>query len=768
MKKIVLILSLLVPLLAFSQYSETFSDENLTDSPTWQGTTEKFVIADGWLQLDDSAASGSANKAYLATPSEAIDEAEWILKAKVKANLTTANYVRFYLAVDQANFAESPNGYYVEIGDKQTCSLYKQTGSSTRKKIVAGKEGRISDSSGITEFIIKVLRDKNGVWQLFSKVGEESDFVLEGDTIDNTFLGSKFSGIYVYYSSSNKSNYFFDEISVSGKPHLPEVQNISRHDVVFSEIMADPDPQVELPNAEYIELFNRTDTIVNLAGWKLCVGEREATITEGRIAANDFLLLCSDANRSLFEGNIAKLSTFFALPNGGQIVVLKDINEKVVSWVDYSDKWFGGDNLKKNGGFSLERVDCFNLNADENNWKPSVSSRGGTPCERNSVAEKWEDFLEPKITNVEFVSPSCAKIHFNKELSINTLTNFKNFIADIVSVTNAVPIPPKHHSVELTFDRTISENEIVTIACDNLECISGFPLSGEVRVAIPQPIDSQMVVVNEILFEGKDEGVNFVEIYNRSDRTIDLSQLFITRRKDGFLDPKIALTDKSLLFFPKSFLVLTPSPEVICRNFACSDTTNFLVNALPTLPKEEGNVTLILTDGSAIDEFNYSRKMHHPLVQNSEGVTLERINPELPSNDPKNWHSASAESGFGTPGRQNSQFKSLESGENEQKFWVESEVFSPDNDGNDDLLFVHYRLPKHGFTATIVAYTPSGQRVKRLYNNELLETEGTLVWNGLDNSEKICPIGIYVLVIEAVHADGDVVRQKIPCVLTAR
>ena len=53
---------------------------------------------------------------------------------------------------------------------------------------------------------------------------------------------------------------------------------VSKKDVIVSEFMADPSPVVGLPEAEFIELHNRSANPINLNGWKLSDGGNPATL----------------------------------------------------------------------------------------------------------------------------------------------------------------------------------------------------------------------------------------------------------------------------------------------------------------------------------------------------------------------------------------------------------------------------------------------------------------------------------------------------------
>src|SRR5690348_14073566 len=66
------------------------------------------------------------------------------------------------------------------------------------------------------------------------------------------------------------------------------------------------------------------------------------------------------------------------------------------------------------------------------------------------------------------------------------------------------------------------------------------------------------VIINEILFSAKTGGAEFIEIFNRSSKTIDLSGLRITKRNLTTLQTETPVPLTSLgLLIPQSYLVLT-------------------------------------------------------------------------------------------------------------------------------------------------------------------------------------------------------------------
>jgi hypothetical protein len=165
-----------------------------------------------------------------------------------------------------------------------------------------------------------------------------------------------------------------------------------------------------------------------------------------------------------------------------------------------------------------------------------------------------------------------------------------------------------------------------------------------------------------------------------------------------------------------------------------------------------------------IDELFYSYKMHHLLLAEEKGISLERISFKTETNDIKNWHSASTNSGYGTPGYQNSQYE-IEDIQT-PKITFSPESFSPNFDGYNDEYQINYELEKPGYVANISIFDSAGRFVMKLANNEILGTSGKIIWNGNDETGQRKNLGVYVVLVEIFNTSGEIFKYKDGVVLT--
>ena len=74
-----------------------------------------------------------------------------------------------------------------------------------------------------------------------------------------------------------------------------------RYDVLITEIMADPSPQVGLPNAEWIELKNVSNTAINLQGWRLGdANSLSGPMPSFTLQPDSFLIVCNSSGVTVF------------------------------------------------------------------------------------------------------------------------------------------------------------------------------------------------------------------------------------------------------------------------------------------------------------------------------------------------------------------------------------------------------------------------------------------------------------------------------------
>ncbi len=545
-------------------------------------------------------------------------------------------------------------------------------------------------------------------------------------------------------------------------------------DVVFNEIMADPSPPVALPDDEYLELMNRTGVEMDLSGWKLVLGKSVRTFEKVSIPPNGFLLVCKKEAEQAFSsfGKVYGFSSF-GLTNSGELLQLMDKRGKKIASVQYDKSWYH-DDAKANGGWSLEQINPDNVCAAGENWKASEDPRGGTPGKKNSVFDTL--LLRPRIAALQVSSPVSLKLFFSQTMDSSSVASKENYT---VSPGNLQVVSARvergTRSVWLQLSASMDSTTVyrLTVSGDMKNC-SGtvFRSDTSLRFGMPQTASQEDVVINEVLFYPLEGGADYVELYNRSPKIIDLSTLLLGTVKKHPPNPPDSLfydlTFHQKLFFPGDYLVLTPSPEKVKAQYDTPNPHAFMkINPFPSLNKEEGSI-LLYRMLHKIDAFDYSETMQYPLLNYTQGVALERVDPNGRTNDANNWHSASSTVRFGTPGYRNSQAVQPVSDSIGGAVSLSPEIFSPDNDGYQDLLHIYYHFDTPGNTLTINIFNASGQLVKHLVNNVYVGSSGLFSWDGLQDDNTKAPVGIYVVYVVVFNEKGVVKRFKKTAVLATK
>ncbi len=145
-------------------------------------------------------------------------------------------------------------------------------------------------------------------------------------------------------------------------------------------------------NDEWIELYNNSDSSINLDGWRLEANDGSPKIElTGTVLSNSFYLLERTDDDTLPEIS-ADLIYTSAIGNNGENLKLFDNQNNLIDQVNCSDGWFAGDNQAKQ---TMERVNPLIEGNNSQNWQNSQNSKG-TPKEENSSGSKDQNLVEPE------------------------------------------------------------------------------------------------------------------------------------------------------------------------------------------------------------------------------------------------------------------------------------------------------------------------------------------------------------------------------------
>ncbi|MDQ6815435.1 MAG: lamin tail domain-containing protein [Bacteroidota bacterium] len=547
-----------------------------------------------------------------------------------------------------------------------------------------------------------------------------------------------------------------------------------RFDVVIDEILADPTPVVGLPNAEFIEVRNTSGRSINLQGWKCkSTTSSSSAFPLYILPADSFLIITSAGNSHLFTsfGRVMGISSFPALNNAGTTLSLISKEGKTIHSVSYNNKWFQND-VKSNGGWSLEMIDTRNPCAGFDNWKASIDPKGGTPGTNNSIDAINPDKIAPALLRAFAIDSLNIILTFSETVDSAKAAVAANFsVSDGVGfAASATVIPPTFTNISLRLNAPLTKGKIYTVTATNVEDCSGnvIQAANKTRVGVASTIDTFEIVINEILFNPKPTGADYVEIYNRSNKIFNLKDIYIANRSltTNTLASLRQLTANNILFFPGDFFVISGNGDIIKQNYIAKNPDNFINVSMPSLPDNEGVFVLLNAQGKIADELHYSAKWHFALIDNKEGVALERIDYNKPTQNKDNWTSAASTVGYGTPSYQNSQFRTDIGMPGEVT--ITPKTFSPDNDGFEDYTIINIKLSDPGYVANITIFDAFGKPVRDLAKNATLASSATFRWDGLNDRLQKVPIGVYIVFTEVFNLNGKKKSFKNTVVVAAR
>jgi len=544
--------------------------------------------------------------------------------------------------------------------------------------------------------------------------------------------------------------------------------DISLKGLVINEIMPAPKADLDLPNVEYVELFNASDHDLRLDELFMANSRISTSLPAAWIASGDYLILAPETQALLLAGygKVLSLKNWPTLLNSGDVITLSKQNGKVVDQLSYATANWKGSEFA-NGGYSLEVTNPFYSCDQSVLLQASKDPLRGTPGKQNSVFSLDVDLEKPSIIRSFFRDNSSIILDFSKTIFPSLSEKNFSFEPDL-PISEVVFEKSNRILIRLKSPAVANSNYKLSFSAI-LDC-SGNSLEPNkfIELVLPLPAKIGDLIISELLFNPKTGFPKFVEIQNITTATLEFSSWQLANLDDSGNPAQIrALGEENLQISPKGFAVFTTNPSLLLSAYPNSDMTTFYqLSSLPSYSSSEGDVVLLDGNSKAAEVFSYSEDLHHPLLRDPKGVSLERISSSTPVSTPANWHSASGIAGYATPGRKNSQFISAEYDGN--IIQIEPEVFDPEGSAGNTFTSIKYELDQAGWIGSFRIYSISGQLIQSLAQNEILGTRGLFTWTGTDPSGKIVRSGYYILLVELFDLSGNLKSIKKTIIVATR
>ncbi len=520
--------------------------------------------------------------------------------------------------------------------------------------------------------------------------------------------------------------------------------------VVISEVMFDPSGS-EFTD-EYIEIQNTGDEPVNLAGWKAGDGdEADELVFEG----GGSLLPPGAFGLILDAGYFANSTRYDPLPASALILTVSDATlgnsglsnsapERVVLVSSSGDTV--GAMVYTTGnrpGFSEEKIDPAGGDGPDN-WTDS-RWEGGTPGRANSVSPRDYDLALSRVSESPFPVPAGVTRDFvlaveNRgrrpasvfSVEVDGISGWRRDFpglgpAEILRIETPIGIvPPGRHEY------------VARVAFDADE----EPSNNQLTWTVLGGAGPGAVVVNEVMASPAEGDPEWVELFNRSGKALDL----VAWRIDDAASSGGRFGREPLLLAPDTYLVVAEDVDRFYSRFP--DRTVRVVAPGRWARLNDSGDAVVVRDatGGVVDRMSYGEAPF-------DGLSLERISASGSGDDPQNWLASTHRDGA-TPGRENSVAQG--SGINAVQLLAEPNPFY-------DRVEIRYLLPAPRADVNLWVYDRSGHPVKSLLNAAEGGSRRSVTWDGTGDDGAPLKPGIYILFLETLLEDR-IFRTRAPVV----
>jgi hypothetical protein len=540
-------------------------------------------------------------------------------------------------------------------------------------------------------------------------------------------------------------------------------------DLVINEVMCNPAGAPSLPPSEYVELKNRSGKVLLVSGVTIQDASSSAQLPPDTLFPGEYRCYADASAVAGFQVlgiKVRGVAGFPSLNNDADELLVTAADGSVIERLDYTSDMYR-DPLRDDYGWSLERIDADFICPNPLNWQACHDSSGGTPGRENSRTAVFTDTEGIFLAGIFPLDSLHIVVYFSEfpdSISGSNLFSIEGYTGQILSAGFSSSAP----SCTLRLSDPISQGDVYSLSlAPGFSDCAGNELEGSNSLEFGLPGTSVFgkIVLSEVLFNPLDGGADFVEVYNQGKSPVDLFAIRLAHADPsiGVVTDAMPFADRHVLLMPGTFAVATPDPELLIDHYPGAYAPGLHRSVLPSYNDDEGVVVLLDKSLMVCEQFRYKEGFHFPLLQEREGVSLERISFFRSADDSSNWHSAATISGGATPGFKNSQ--ALDDDLTTSGLGLSPRLFSPDNDGVNDVLSVTLEFDQPGFVVNLKVFTEQGQPIRTLAEHELMGNNGVWIWDGTSDDGTLSDVGMYIVLAEAFHIKGQKAVLRKVCVL---
>ncbi len=415
-------------------------------------------------------------------------------------------------------------------------------------------------------------------------------------------------------------------------PELPKPlsEKADTAKIYITEIFADPSPEIGLPLVEFIEIFNPGNDTIDLNNWSINDPQTKSVLKKAILPPKGYLILCPLADTLQYKsfGKVLGLNPWPSLNNNSDQISLKSFKNRLSDSVAYTPEWYDNE-IKRQGGWTLERIDYQSKCRINLNWMASINPEGGTPGKVNSVNIPNYDLIPFYADSIRRSSDSTLNVYFNKPPDSSTLSaeQFRLTAEQAYTIKSIRNI--SRLSLSIGFKEKFKAGSDFRLSLQALRDCGGKLISGnaefhfrmpEAPKPAPERKDTAKIYITEIFADPSPEIglplVEFIEIFNPGNDTIDLNDWSIN-------DPQTKSILKKALLLPKEYLILCPLADTLQYN---SFGKLLGLNPWPSLNNSSDQIVLKSFKGRTADSISYASAWYKDPVKKTGGWSLERSN----------------------------------------------------------------------------------------------------------------------------------------------